>query len=361
MPVDLVESAPLRVVAMLRDGAQKVRQAARTALRTSPHSALCVPPLLEMVVDPDPWMREHAFKALAVVPQHVDAHVAAVGPALSDEDPCVRIAALRLIESVPGVPARQMSEVFRLLADEEASVREAALQLLATKPHRGKRSSCADAVAKAVSDEDPWVRAAAVRTANALLSPSELGDAVLPALRDEHYCVRAAALGALSTIARCGARVEQHVVELAGDIDAGVRRAAMKALAQMPAVARALVGLAVSALEDDEAKVREAALKALGVAGHQSGPYLPLVQMRLADSYIAVREAALRVLVAAGPAALKAHVDQTALLALGESGTDLRNRMYRPTALALATLPTGLHSADVGHLLQLSCLAYDAP
>jgi len=167
------------------------------------------------------------------------------------------------------------------LSDMAASVRRTSLEAL------GRLASdplTEQACARALTDRDDAVRAAAVRT---LAKTASSPDSFLRPLTDD------ASVAVRRQIARVGARLADETLWiLSGDEHADVRAELLRTLSKDPRAP--LTPQVIAALSDVSWHVRRRACRALGAAGDQRGR-APLVRT-LTDAHPLVRADALRAL-----------------------------------------------------------------
>jgi HEAT repeat protein len=205
---------------------------------------------------------------------------AVVLAAASDPDPGARRVSTEILADA--LPPGAVEALRRALADDDPEVRAAALRGLAGAP-----DGMAEDMVPLLSDAEPRVRIAAAQAVAAHSEPSALGPRVRPLLEDPDPEVRAAAAGALlpsddqagivlgimarspraswrraalSALARAEKEPELLIGALA-DTDPSVRRQAVAAVGDLDP-ARSVDPL-ISALGDPDAGVRGAAAEAL--------------------------------------------------------------------------------------------------
>ncbi|MFJ8358655.1 fumarate reductase/succinate dehydrogenase flavoprotein subunit [Streptomyces sp. NPDC093984] len=294
------------------------RQAAPTAVRTSPAAGEAVRPvagpdaptsprLLDLLAlaeeqpeltalrtylaDPDPSVRRTAVAVLTeTVPPGTGPALAGL---LSDADADVRAAAAaslrELVETLPPEPALR-DRLATAVCEPDPVVRAAALDVL-----RALRLGDADLFTEALADSDTTVRIEAVR---ALVSVDAVAPLVRAATTDPSREVRVTLAKALGTVDAAGPGgggstgadgVLSALAALTGDPDALVRAAAYGALAAV-GCPPPLADRATAALSDSAWQVRAGAAAALTAADPEVA--VPALAKALADPDADVRKAA---------------------------------------------------------------------
>jgi HEAT repeat protein len=344
--------------------------------------------LAALVAKVDPAHRQAAVRlAWQVAGQAVLPHLSAL---LRDSAGAVRMAVIEVMAE-SGHPAGMVIARERLAADSSAAVRATAIHALA----RSEPSSRLDALARALTDPDPDVRATAVEalpngidgTVDLLAQAFSDGDervwraslsqlAALPsrdlpvvwrALRQAAAVKREELIRALEAVdpdrlielatsnAKASSQVDRALaVELAAragsaeasglvvsaleDPDPGVRRTAAAALATLRAPA-AVPALSRS-LADPQAEVRIEALRALGMIDDDTVPGVLIGALK--DPEIRVREVAADALSRwHSPAVARRLAEALASADLRKSAGEVLERMGAMAVQALADVTTG--------------------
>jgi HEAT repeat protein len=354
--------------------------------------ALSIDPakLAGMLAEVDPAHRQAAVRlAWQVLGQAVLPHLSSL---LKDSAGAVRMAVIEVMAE-SGDPAGMVIARERLAADSSAAVRATAIHALA----RSEPSSRLDALARALTDPDPDVRATAVETlpngidgtVNLLVPAFADGDervwraslshlAALPsrdlpvvwrALRHTSVAKREELIRALEAadpdrlieLATSNARASSQedralAVELAAragsaeasglvvsaleDPDPGVRRTAAAALATLRAPA-AVPALSRS-LADPQAEVRIEAIRALGLIDDDTVPGVLIGALK--DPEVRVREVAADALSRwHSPAVARRLAEALASADLRKSAGEVLERMGIMAVQALADVTTGDH------------------
>jgi HEAT repeat protein len=203
---------------------------------------------------------------------------------LSDADPHVRrLAAHILGELVEPHGSRARHALSTALRDEDPDVRATALRSLAT----ADAAPAIPEISVALSDPIPEVRLAALDAVASLgLSPDEVVDRIRPALRDPDAFVRAQAAGRLLA-AGSDEEAETALLELASAPEPEVRTAAIRSLASSGT--SAAFEAALAALTDSTPTVRAQAARSLAWIDPERAAD-PLIEA-MADENAAVRAA----------------------------------------------------------------------
>jgi len=196
-----------------------------------------------------------------------------------------------------------MNLALRAARDADVRIRRLAVEMLAAS----NDPKATDAMRRGLGDEDPLVRATAVRAMATRDDVAEIADS----LADPDPAVRLAAVTALA-----GRDGYERLEPSLGDDDPGVRAAAAVALLDTPGRAAA-IDVLDGLLHDEDADVRATAARRLAIANAEDAA---LVASLATDPIPGVRVAALGTLGAAGPDALV----QPALDALGDQDASVR-------------------------------------
>jgi HEAT repeat protein len=222
---------------------------------------------------------------------------AVVLAAASDPDPGTRRISTQILADA--LPPGAVEALRRALADDDPEVRAAALRGLAGAP-----DGMAGEIVPLLSDAEPRVRIAATQAFAAHSESSALGPRVRPLLEDPDPEVRAAAAGALLPFS--DDQAERVLGIMARSPRASWRRAALFALAEAGEEPDLLIG----ALADADPSVRRQAVAAVG--GLDPARSVDPLISALADGDAGVRGAAAEALARVGPSAVDRLLDSLA-------------------------------------------------
>jgi HEAT repeat protein len=177
------------------------------------------------------------------------------------------------------------------LTHADVRVRLASLYTLETM--EAAAEPAADALVKALRDDDAFVRWGAVRALGKMapLQAEKAVPALADALKDKDADVRLTAAVALTRYGPAGKPAVAALAE-AVKTDAGARLWAARALEAIGADAAPAAPALAAALESPEAEVRLAAARALGRIGSATGAVRDALRKALTDAAPEVREAA---------------------------------------------------------------------
>jgi len=318
-----------------RDPAARL-EIATTLCFFDPEPKVIVPTLLEFARDRDASTRVKAIWSLSLFGRRSEPALAALFAALGDADIEVRVWAVDALGSCSDRPSvapepilgRIKAALNEAANDEQPRVRAAAVRGLATLASRAKVDN--PRVIEALADSSSWVRCAA---ANYLCWnwPGQRSPDLIPALvrtlSDANQDVRFATASTLGTL---GIEAEAALTALrasTNDPDRLVRDAATQSLTTIEKAARTLRTVtlpgAIAELGDADAVVRALAASRLEGIGPRASEAIPALVGCLADRDAEVRRASAAALGQLGP---EATVAMPALVNLSESDPDERVR-----------------------------------
>lgn len=265
---------------LLRDEYEDVQEQAIAALGSLRGAGLAEG-LKDLAFDEDPDIRRNVASLIGLL-DGPDAP-AILNGLLKDEDPEVRRTA---VSSLGKSGLRNLKVILKAITDEDSYVRLAAVNALSDIGTEG----VVEALVLLLGDVDPWVRSAAARGLAGTGSKRAVA-ALMPLLKDSYGPVRIAVVEALGET-----RNEEAIgpiKESLRDQDPEIRKAAVGALVNFPGAGldRDLLPL----LEDENWSVRKAAVDTIGVLGAPGSREL-LEKIAGSDEDDIVRESATRFL-----------------------------------------------------------------
>ena len=336
-----VEDPGYNLVRRLRslDAAERARAAGGLGgLR--PRERRAIAPLTEMLFDPDARARAAAARALpAIIDREDETQVGQVrttlASALSDSVPIARLAIAQSLCSLDPEPKVIVPTLLEFARDRDASTRVKAIWSLSLF---GRRSEPAlGALLAALGDTDTEVRVWSVEALGSCsdrpnVAPEPILGRIKAALDgaadDEEPRVRAAAVRGLATLASRAKLDHPRVLEALGDPSSWVRSAAANYLCWNRPGKRSkdLIPALVRTLADLDQDVRLASARTLGTLGLEGEAALPALRSATHDPEQAIREAATRAVSAIEEAARTLHAVTLpgALADLGDADPNVR-------------------------------------
>ena len=294
------------LIGALRDESKEVREAASTALTEIlpdwPRSEAAKRQVPEFITALQLY-EDSGLRACAVYTLGQIGDKRAVNPlikGLRDQDARIRVASAEVLDEIAPdwpqseVAKAQVPQFISALKSKDSDVRRTVIKVL------GKIGDVRilEPVTMVLSDQDPYVRFAAVKVLIKLGTPAI--ESLITALRNGNSAVRQGAAEALETIDSdwCDSdvarrQVPEFISALQGGREVGVRKVAATTLGKI-GDPRALSTLAI-ALGDQDADVRVAATDALVKFGTQAVEWLIVIALPDVRSRAAAIEALVRI------------------------------------------------------------------
>ena len=257
----------------LSDDDPNVRSAAAEALGAlGEHAKDQAPLLAERLSDDDPNVRSAAAEALGALGEHAKDQAPLLAERLNDDDPNVRSAAVKALSKL-ATPTVVWGDVWHETPDLDVA------ELLRELGEHAREE--APLLVEQLSDDDPNVRSAAVKTLVALGDHAKDQAPLLGAsLDDDNPDLRVAATKVLVALGEHAKDLARSLGALLNDDDPDVRITAAKVLGALGEHAKDEVPLLIERLSDVES-VRSAAVEALGELGPLEMDLMPSILTHL--------------------------------------------------------------------------------
>ncbi|HEY3322186.1 MAG TPA: DUF2950 family protein [Planctomycetota bacterium] len=261
------------LIAALQDDRACVREAAaRSLANIGPPAVSALPGLFTRLKDETTEVRVRATEALAAIAPNDRAVVNELLAGLKDIDIPVRVKSLEALGYADTVASEIVPVVLEATHDDEPALRAQAMKTLETLLPRPEAKDIYLGLVEGVDDKNAEVRLHALSAlAKVLVVPASVPAGKEPDLPKENQLVVYAALA--------------HAL---GDELPGVRARAVEIMGHLPAAAEAAVPIFVGALKDAVPIVRQRAIDSLGELGAAARPAMPCLIAALQEGADAV-------------------------------------------------------------------------
>ena len=343
----LATALPELIECARKGNERQLRTAAVGALgQLGPYAERAVPLLVEMLDEPQGNLNVHS-----VLGKIGATAVPALVEVANSEKPSTRRYALSALYNMTmhRHAALALGVATARLRDDDPGVRAAAVRVLGWL--KTKSLPAVDELVERLRDENPRVREEAASALGAIGSADDsVVQGLSEALSDRNERVRRSAARALGTFGPKAVDSAAALAHSLNDSDKYVRISAVQALGQIGPGAEKAVSALADVLEGTDNYTRQQALKALQQIGRASHPAFASIRLLLADPEQETRRAAAMAMAAIGPAAKPALKELSDIVA--DSQEDATTRYNTALALggiggeAFGILRQGLESDD---------------